>query len=866
MLLLGLSAQSYAQNSDEGWVKRSWNNMIARYNIYFNAQQKLQASVKNLSEKQKDYFEDYLSVYPYGTEKDAKGMRSSMEEVMKKASKVIQHKPRSKWVDDAYFVIGQTHFFAGDYYAAIEAFQFVNSNFTDPEIKEMSQLWLMKSYIRQGKYDDAEAIFGLLKDNKSGSKKYTTHLNLSGGDLLVKQGKHNEAIEYLKKGVSKVKDKTIKYRTHFLLGQLYLNGEKYELANKHFVKVLKLNAPYEYVFQANIGMARASAETGGNGAKNTKKYLKRMLKDDKNIDYFDQIYFEIAKLEFASGNEEAGLQNMINSSKSAKNNNTQRTKTYLFLADYYFGKRIYDKAQAYYDSTISFIPDNFEDVDKIRAQHSVLSKLIENIETIRIQDSLLALSDLERDVLDKQITKIIEDEKERKRKLEEEELVRRERDRIAGAPPALPGAQVGSTWYFYNPSAISRGTNEFTRIWGNRKNGDFWRFVNKSVVTTAVPSSKRGSKPDDTDADPDTYSSSLDEEQKEALEGLDAERLKYYKDIPFSAVAKQVAEQKIQDAYLGIGKIYFDELKEYLKSQENFISLIGKYPKTDHKPEAIFYLAKIATNLDNESDYNKYAKQIADEFPETPYNQVLNAKEIVEDSKDKEVILLYEKMYDFYNAGDYKNTLAVKKEIDTDYPGSSIQAKVDYLFALTVGNTEGKEAYIKELKNLEEIYAGTEIGEMATFTLKLLKADEEPVADIYPEDSVSLKPKVKEIPSAFNKNINAIHYYVLTGHTTQEKNVQLTLDDYNKSFFGRQTLQISTLMLGDRQVFYVKQFPKKSIAMLYHEEMISNLALLENAGLSDVKAYAISEENFKTLFQKKNENEYIGFFKANYKR
>ena len=35
----------------------------------------------------------------------------------------LQNKPNSKWVDDAYFLIGQTQFFGMDYYSSIETFQ-----------------------------------------------------------------------------------------------------------------------------------------------------------------------------------------------------------------------------------------------------------------------------------------------------------------------------------------------------------------------------------------------------------------------------------------------------------------------------------------------------------------------------------------------------------------------------------------------------------------------------------------------------------------------------------------------------------------------------------------------------------------------
>ena len=96
--------------------------MIARYNIYFNATQNLEKATTNLAKKHKDDFEEILPIYPYGTKKDGKSMRSTLDEVMKKASKVIQNKPKSKWADDAYFVIGQTHFFGGDHFAAIEVF------------------------------------------------------------------------------------------------------------------------------------------------------------------------------------------------------------------------------------------------------------------------------------------------------------------------------------------------------------------------------------------------------------------------------------------------------------------------------------------------------------------------------------------------------------------------------------------------------------------------------------------------------------------------------------------------------------------------------------------------------------------------
>jgi len=36
-----------------------------------------------------------------------------------------------------------------------------------------------------------------------------------------------------------------------------------------------------------------------------------------------------------------------------------------------------------------------------------------------------------------------------------------------------------SMFYFYNPTTVAFGKNEFLKIWGNRKLEDNWRWSNK---------------------------------------------------------------------------------------------------------------------------------------------------------------------------------------------------------------------------------------------------------------------------------------------------------------------------------------------------------------------------------------------------
>ena len=116
------------------------------------------------------------------------------------------------------------------------------------------------------------------------------------------------------------------------------------------------------------------------------------------------------------------------------------------------------------------------------------------------------------------------------------------------------------------------------------------------------------------DSDINTYNSSQDEEQSKALENVSSDLKKYYEKIPFSQTAQLVAKKKIQTAYLDIGKVYFEDLKEDQKAKNNFSSLIEKYPQTEFKPEALFYLTKIAFNMGDTIKANQLAIQISKNF------------------------------------------------------------------------------------------------------------------------------------------------------------------------------------------------------------------------------------------------------------
>jgi len=126
ILILGIS--SCDKNRDT-FLNRSYQNMVAHYNVYFNGEQKIEETRYSLEKSHVDDYSQVLDIFPYGSDDNRKSQSGNMDKVIKKASRVIAERPISKWIDDSYFMMGKAYFFKGDYFAAIETFQFLNSQF-----------------------------------------------------------------------------------------------------------------------------------------------------------------------------------------------------------------------------------------------------------------------------------------------------------------------------------------------------------------------------------------------------------------------------------------------------------------------------------------------------------------------------------------------------------------------------------------------------------------------------------------------------------------------------------------------------------------------------------------------------------------
>lgn len=160
-----------------GFFAKKYHNTTARYNRYYHGNLILAEVKEGLKQSHKDDFNEILDVYALGDVEGLVGNASQMDEIVKKAANIIDKHPRSKWIDDTYLLIGKSHFYRGDFFSAIDVFNFIYSKYRDPKVKGEAQLWIAKSYFLQEKFLEAEALISKIEIEKEPTKRLKGELH-----------------------------------------------------------------------------------------------------------------------------------------------------------------------------------------------------------------------------------------------------------------------------------------------------------------------------------------------------------------------------------------------------------------------------------------------------------------------------------------------------------------------------------------------------------------------------------------------------------------------------------------------------------------------------------------------------------------
>jgi len=588
LALLGLSLiLSYCSVEKNTDTTRFYNSMTARYNIYFNGYESFKAGLVKITNGYKDDYAEILRVFESSDPSTATMCTSDMETAIQKASKVITlksitAKPKTKenrlptekekdlldkkeyneWVDDSYLLIGKSRFYKHEFNEATSVFNYCITGANDPLIKAEATMWLARINSESGNYNESLRIISGLEITKDFTKSLKSMYYSTLADLYIKQKRYPEAIDPLTKSIELISGKRTKYRLTYLLAQLYEKSGDGKRATSLFRSVVKMNPPYDVEFNARINIA-GTFDINSGKPQELRRELERMLRDSKNKDFQDQIYYALGNMSMKEGKENEAVEFFRKSATTSSQNQNQKGRSYLALANHYYDKPDYMKAGKYYDSAVFFLDQKHPDYIALKSKSQSLNTLVTELTIIQTQDSLLkiaAMSETDRNAkISAIIAKIVKDESEGKVSEYSDrynigQFYENER-RFQG------NIDQEGKWYFYNQSALTFGRTEFRRRWGDRKLEDNWRRSNKTRVN---PTQTAGNPADTAQAGTDTTKALLDYKKPEF----------YLKNLPLTDSLKAIANDKVATALLNAGKAYYEKILDPVKATETLESLI----------------------------------------------------------------------------------------------------------------------------------------------------------------------------------------------------------------------------------------------------------------------------------------------------
>ena len=859
-------------------MSRSYHALTSHYNIYFNGQEAYKQGIEKAETSINYDYTDFLPVFLYEDESLHSSLTPGMKRAIDKSTKVItfhsitakpkvkegdqsprdkafyDQKEYNKWVDDSYMLMGRAYMYQGEYFLAAETFKHILVTYPADDIRYLAMTWLARAYIMIDERMEAERLLVAMADQREFPEEYMGELLSTRAQLDIKNEAYASAAAnledaMLEKGLSK--DEKIRYT--YILGQLYEElGEK-TLAEQKYKQVTRYNPPYEMAFNARVSMAGVF-ELGSDNSADLKKLLNKMLRDSKNAEYKDQIYFALGNIAFQEGDRELAIEYYQLSVSTSVQNQYQKGFSSLTLADIYYKEPDYLSSAAYYDSAVQFLDKDFPGYAGLRSRSVSLSSLVYAYNTYMLQDSLQMLAGLPENqriaIIDGIIEEVREAEEEARRaeSLAMQDMAFNQSMMYDNQTSGQTGQQ-GGVWYFYNLNAKSFGQPEFRMKWGERKLEDNWRRKNKQRLSSIA----QGGGAEGDSIDGGNGSPVFDNKSREF----------YLASIPLTDSAMDVSNLRLEEALFNMGVIYKQSLLDYQEAVSTFEELVSRFPHPRGKfnDQAMYYLYELHNSLQQPGMAESYKAKLLAQYPDSHFTKLLTNPNYIKELEEEEmkVTRLYEGVYKQYQSKNYQGVIVNVDSAVSLYPKDPLVPKFMYIKALSLGAMSGKEAMKTGLDSLIAHFPGTEEGIKAQELIDYMytafpvikEADEAKVAEVIYTD---YDPEQE-------------HYFLLALQAGENINqVSFDLLNFNLDNFLEYDLQVERLELRDGyQMIVVQLFTNADGAGRYLDVIRDNLSQIV-AGIPETnyRMMIISLDNYSVLSREKVHNPYYLFYLNHY--
>ncbi|MFT4645494.1 MAG: tetratricopeptide (TPR) repeat protein [Planctomycetota bacterium] len=731
-------------NKNAFFLKQGYHDITSHYNSYFNAKELYNLTLKSIEESRKENFDEILPLYAYGTLEDTKSRDGEFTTVIDKSSKSIQLHKVSNWSDDNFLLLGKAFFMKGQYDKATESLRYVTANFkdgvdgrSDKKIKKQKSnkkrkakakklakknvqkqkngidirpkknilvheptksealIWLVKAFSANDQFSEAASVLDYISSDNSFIQNYDRETELAYTYYLIEQKQYSGAILHLENAISMFKSKKKTARYKYVLAQILEKTGNKKDASKYFIESIKGNNNYDMVFNAKLNSIKLS---NGSSSDKEDKFLSKLIKDSKNADYLDQLYYEKALISLTNKDEKEAINFLEKSIEASTINQKQKAKSHLLLAEIFYNKEDYLVSQENYAACLALITPEFKNYKTISKRATVLTGLVDELNLIKKNDELLLIAELPQDEIEaklyQQAVDVIDAEKAA---LENNTII----DQFA----ANDKVSKNGKWYFYNETAKTIGYSKFIKKWENRQLEDNWRRENKNSSNTLTEDVKTEDE--------------MDEEK------IDALYKQLLAEIPNSDSSKSKFSNAVASAHYNAANYYKYDLDNDTKAIAHYNVIAKKYTASNYEAESLFNLYLLNKKIDNITASTKNKNLVLSKYPKSKYAEIIKDPNYAMESKgDSEAVeKYYEDTYNKFVAEDFVTVIDRVAKSKTQFPSNKLAAKFALLEAITLGKQKKYQPYVSSLENVITTYKNTEEEAKATELLAYLKGD-----------------------------------------------------------------------------------------------------------------------------------------------
>jgi len=721
-------AQGCSRKKDT-FINRNFHALGTKYNILYNGNIALERGKLAVNDAFTENFWELLPVERMKVSDDVflpgESKNADFERAEEKAIKAIQKhgmningKEKNPQIDEAYLLLGQARYFDQRFVPALAAFNNILNKYPTSDKINQVKIWREKTNMRLNNDEVAIKRLKRLLEEEEGVIKGQDLADASAAlaQAYINIKSKDSAIALLGVAAENTKLKREKARYHFIRGQLYNEFKEKDSANMEFDAIIDMHRQIPRAFYINAHLEKSYNFDASEGDEVAfQEYLTDMEENRENRPFLDKIYYRIAEYHRNNGTSDSLAEAYYNKSlRKISADKYLRALNYETLGNMYFDRNIYRTAGAYYDSTMTAMVPNSKPFRIIKRKRENLDDVIYYEGIAQTNDSILYMIGLPKEeqlaiytkYAEALKAKAIEEEKRQQEALEKAENIKNrtavKNNPIGGgkSPVGIPGeftptrsSSSSNNFYFYNPTTVAYGKNEFVKIWGDRKLQDNWRLSNqrasiRNTEETELVSQITG---EETLYNPETYIASLPTEQ-----------------VAIDSIAKER-----NFAYYQLGIIYKEKFKELELSKSRFEGLLGNSPEERLILPSKYNLYKIYVELGLSRKAEAMKADIIASYPDSRYAEILlnPQSELSKDANSPEVI--YTNLYKKFDNQEYADVIAEADVQIKRLEGDDFVPKFEILKASAKGRLYGFEAYKEGINYIALTYANSEEGRKA---------------------------------------------------------------------------------------------------------------------------------------------------------